>query len=387
MNIIGKINQLLRSSAWVLLFLSGMEAAAEVRPLHTYPETTRLWMGLEEGLIRPSAFEQIRASTSGYMKIHVEHGTVLNKGNHWATVDPELLDLEARSLEMDRVRLDRKLRDTRRTKIEANSRLRLELHEAERSREEFAVASVSPEVPAALRRRAAEAIKEADEKIAELSDLLDPAELEIELQLENDEGELQIERKEKQFRSLKKVSELTTAFAGELRLSESIQKKIQDASDPSQPIWVDGNELIATLVDDTQYEISVTATSPLLAQIPQADILVFFQESRTGKLIEGKYIRTDEVDSGSEIIRNYIFAIQEESLDDARNSVGQRNLIHIYRGFPQKYRLIHKKDIAFSATDILESAGWGGLVQHLWPGSTIVQVGPQTIAVKPSDED
>jgi hypothetical protein len=386
MKVIGTIDHL-RRAVVPLMFPLAWACGAEPRPLESLPETSRLWMGLEEGSIRPAAYEQVRSPAGGYLKIHATHGETLEKGRHWATQDPEQLDLEARSLEMDRLRLDRKVKETRRTKEEANARLRLELHEAQRGRDDFIEASRSPELPEALRRRAAEAVANADARIAELTEMLDPAELERELQLEIDEGELQIERKRKQFQMLKRASEVTAGFSGELRLSESILRKIEDAPDPSQPIWIDGNELLATIIDDRSYEIIVTATSPLLAQIPREDLLVFFQEGRTGKLIEGAYVRTDEQDTGADITRNYVFSIQENSVEDARHSMGQRNLVHIYRKFPVKYRLVHKKDIAFLAPEVLESAGWSGLVARLWPGSRVVQVGPQTIAVEPANEN
>jgi hypothetical protein len=111
------------------------------------------------------------------------------------------------------------------------------------------------------------------------------------------------------------------------------------------------------------------------------------QEGQTGRLIAGEYSRTDEVDTGAEITRNYIFQIQKDSLDAARHSMGQRNLVHVYRKFPQPFRLVYKKDIALSAPEVLSASGWDGLVRHLWPGSTVMQVGPQTIAVKPKDEN
>lgn len=366
-----------------MLLCGAMVSAEEVRSLESYPEASRLWMGLEEGVIRPAAYEQVRAPMSGYVKIHAKNGEILKKGHHWATQDPEQLEIETESLALEELRLGSKLQDTKRTKKEANARLRLELHEAESTREDLLEASRSDELPKQLRRRAVEAVSKIDEQIADYREILDPAELEKNLRLEDEEGELQIKRKRKQLHALKKASELTTASSGELRLSDSILQKLKGTSDPSELIWVEANELIATIVDEQRYEILVTATSPLLAQIPREDLLVFFQEGRTGRLIAGKYERTEEIDGGLDIIRNYIFSVEEKSLEDARHSMGQKNLVHIYRKFDEKYRLIHKRDIAFLAADVLESTGWRGVITHLWPGSTIIQVGPQTIAVKP----
>jgi hypothetical protein len=129
----------------------------------------------------------------------------------------------------------------------------------------------------------------------------------------------------------------------------------------------------------------VAAAGPLLSEIPREELLVLIQDSQTGKLIAGEYDRTEEIDSGREIARNFIFTIPDGSLEGARQAQGTRNLVHVYRKFPRPYKIIFKKDIAFSAPEVLDAAGWDGLVRHLYPGSKVIQVGPQTIAVEPKD--
>jgi hypothetical protein len=123
----------------------------------------------------------------------------------------------------------------------------------------------------------------------------------------------------------------------------------------------------------------------LLADIPRDQMLVFLQDSQTGRLIAGDYVRTDEVDNGREISRNFVFSIRDRDAEGARQAQGTRCLIHVYRKFSHPFRLVYKKDIAFAAPDVLERSGWDGLVRHLWPGSKVLQVGPQTIAVEPPD--
>ncbi len=386
MKIIGKIKPF-EGLALVLLFMASPMNAEEPRSLESYPEATRLWMGLEEGVIRPAAYEQVRSTSSGYYMIHVADGEFLEKGRHWATRDPEQLSLDTEELQLSELRLGQKIQETKRSKQEANVRLRLQLHEAQSRREDLLEASRSDELATALRRRAKEAVAQIDAEILDYKKMLDPKELEKELKLTNDEGELQLKFKRKQLDAIKKISEFTANFSGELRLSDQVIEKLKARSDPSKPIWLEASELIATIINDERYEITVIATSPLLSQIPRENLLVFLQEGRTGRLIGGEYERTIEMDSGSEIVRHYIFSIRDKSVNDARHSMGQKSLVHIYRKFDEKFRLVHKRDIAFLAPQILESSGWGGVVNHLWPGSTTIQVGPQTIAVKPKNEN
>lgn len=361
--------------------------AAGVSPLQSYPAVERLWMGLEEGSIRPAAYEQIRASVEGNMALHAKDGQMLKKDEHWATSDPEQLEIERKSVEIDASKLERQIKKNRDDAMEAKLRMSLELHEAESKRTGLVDATGDDEIPLDLKKRAKEAITNIDEQIARLREKLAPETVERDLKLEADEGELQLERKRKLLLASEKRSRLVAGFEGELRLSDSLKKLQAAAKSPDELLWVKPNEHIATIVNDEVYEISVTASSPLLAEIPTESLLVFLQEGKTGRLVAGEYARTDEIDTGAEITRNYIFTIRKDSVDVARYSVGQRNLVHVYRKFSQPYRMIHKKDIAFLASDVLASSGWDGLVRHLWPGSEVIQVGPQTIAVKPKDEN
>lgn len=263
--------------------------------------------------------------------------------------------------------------------------MNLELHETEGKRQALLDAAEEPGLPAALKRRASEAVAKMDEQIVLLRERLDPAKLESDLQLGVEEGRLQISRRRQQLESMERRSRLLSGFAGELRLGNPHLKALGDDGKPDAMLWLNPNDLIATIVDDRHYEISIQASGPLLSDLPQDQLLVFLQDSQTGRLLAAEFARTDEVDNGREISRIFVFTIREDGVEGARQAQGTRNLIHVYRKFSRPYRLVHKKDIAFSAPDILETAGWDGLVRHLWPGSKVVQVGPQTIAVEPKD--
>jgi hypothetical protein len=344
-------------------------------------------MGLEEGSIRPAAYEQVRASAEGDFALHASEGQMLQKDEKWATYDPEALDIERRALAVDEGKLELLTCKNRADAEDAALRMSVELHEATGKRAELVDVLKDSEVQETFKNRVREALGKMDQRIKLLEERLDPEKMERDLALETEEGELQVVRKRKQLLSLEKRSQLAAGFVGELRLSDSIQKKLASVKSPEELLWVKANELLATIVNDQVYEISVMATSPSIAEIPSESLLVFLQEGQTGRLIDGEYSRTDEIDTGAEITRNYIFQIRKDSLDAARHSMGQRNLVHVYRKFSRPYRLVYKKDIALLAPDVLSANGWDGLVRHLWPGSEVMQVGPQTIAVKPKDEN
>ena len=364
--------------------MASFAAAEEVKPLTSFREVERLWMGMEEGVIRPAAYQQVRAETDGCVAIYAKDGQALKKGEHWATLDPEQLNIERRSLEVDKGKQDQQLEKGRDDAEEVHVNRSLDLHDIEGKRENLLRVSQDPDIPVALRQRARETVAKLDERIAVLRAKQVPAVLERDLRQLAADNALQIERKQKLLVTLEKHSQLVAESDGLLRLGGPLKEKLAAAA-PETPLWVKTGDLLGTIVDDRHYEISVSAAGPLLSEIPLDQLLVFIQDSQTGALIAGEYARTDEIDSGREITRNFIFNIRQDGVANARQAQGTRNLVHVYRKFSRPYRLIYKKDIAFSAPEVLESSGWDGLVRHLWPGSQVIQVGPQTIAVEPKD--
>lgn len=341
-------------------------------------------MGLEEGVIRPASYAQVRAETDGYVALHAEDRKMLQKGEHWATIDPEQLDIERRALALDESKQQQLLDQGREDLRAARLRTTLELHEAESKREALKDASGDAELSAMFKQRVREAMKKLDEQISILREKLDPALHERDLRLLEEDNALQLSRKQKQFVALEKRSCLVAASAGKLTIGDPFKEKLADV-ESGKPAWMSTGDLLGTIVDDRHYEISVAAAGPLLSEIPREQLLVLIQDSQTGKLIIGEYDRTEEIDSGREITRNFVFAIPDGSMESARQAQGTRNLVHVYRKFPRPYRIIFKKDIAFAAPEVLDAAGWDGLVRHLYPGSKVIQVGPQTIAVEPKD--
>lgn len=57
--------------------------AEEVPRLNDLPKVNRLWLGMEEGFIRPASYEQVMSESQTRLSIHAEHGSKIVKGQHW----------------------------------------------------------------------------------------------------------------------------------------------------------------------------------------------------------------------------------------------------------------------------------------------------------------
>jgi hypothetical protein len=365
--------------------LASQAAPVETPSLSSMPEIGRIWMGMEEGSVRPASYQQVRAEAEGLIELFRKDMEQLKRGTHWATVDPRQLEIEEQTIAVEELKAKHMSRKAEEDAESTRVRGLLEIREMETKARELESLAKSDEFPEAIRKRSASALSELQSRIKTMKERVDPAEIEEQLRAEKQEADLQIARKRKQLELIRRRSLLTAENDGELRFSENLREKIKNAAEDGSGIWIKTGEHIATIVDDTSIEMVVPTAGPVMGQIPQEELAVFLLDGKTGKLIEGRFNRMDEVDSGVEITRNYIFDIPPESIEAARQAMGHRHMVHVYRKFPRNYRLVHKKNIAFLAPQILETSGWHGLASHLWPGCKVIQVGPQTIAIDPGD--
>lgn len=375
---------------WGLAFagmLAMATAAEDVKPLTTFPKVDRLWLGIEEGVIRPAGHEQVRATADGYVELFAKNGEMIEKGMHWGTLAPRLLELEKRGLEVDEKKHLLQLRKLQDDARNETLRLGTELHEAERSRMALEEAMQDPLMPAAIRDNAATAIDGLVEQISILRARITPEARKQAVELEVEDLELQMERKRRQYRHLEKQSLLIAGFSGELRFGDKLHKALADTQDAKGMVWLSANDLVGTLVNEGSYEIVVPAASALISGVPVEQLQAYLQDGQTGRLIVGTYDRAEEVDKGGEVARKHVFVITDKSITDAKYAVGSTNLVHLYRKFNSPFRLVFKKDIAFAAPEVLNEGGWSTLVRHLWKGSQVLHVGPQAIAVAAANED
>jgi len=356
---------------------------AEVKPLTEYREASRMWMGAEEGYIRPASYEQFRRESAGNLLVLAKDGQMLKKGEHWATLDPEQLELERRSAALEEARAVRRQQDTIQDAKEQHLRRVRELNEAEAQLTNMRGILRDGDLDALFKKRVTEAMAEQEQKIAMLRQQTTAEALQQELDLIREDFSLQEAQRARQLQSLEKFSMLTAKAPGKLSLSATVKQELADATDPGQPVWIRAGELIGSIANEDQYEITVSATGPLLTGIPTEQLLVFFQDPQTGQLIEGLYLRTDERDNGKQILRDFVFKASDKSIESARRASGTTNTVHVYRKFEKPYRIVMKKDLVFSDPDTLEKVGWVGLVQKLWPGCQVIQIAPQSIAVDP----
>lgn len=360
--------------------------AVEAPSLETCRKVDRMWLGVEEGIVRPLAFKQFRPEIDGEITLHAAEGAVLVKGQHWATIDEQQLDIERRSFEVEKIKIEQQRIKSLEDMRAARRNRAMELRDAENKRDGLEAVCTDADMSPKLRARAKEALGQMNEQIADLQKRMASDQSKREQRVIEEDCQLQLIRKRKQLDALERRSLLVAEFNGRLRYSHTVVEQLQEGKNDNK-VRISSGELLGTLLDESRYEIVVPANGPLLDEIPLDQMAVFLQDPQSGRMIPSDYQRIEEIDNGREITRNFIFAVRKEENSQIRLAQGARNMVHVYRKFPNPVRTVMKKDIVFLAPDVLERAGWSGLVEHLWHGSKVIQVGPQTIAIEPKHAD
>lgn len=380
---------MLSKITWLLCFLFSYAAWAEKQApeLSDFPKTNRIWLGLEEGSIRPRNYDSIKTDIARFIVVHAKDGQILKKDEHWMTVDPEELELERKALSVEEEKFKIKLRDERWNSDELIEKQKLALDGLKSKKEELVSFLEQGEDIGGLRERISTGLLDIDKKIQRIQSQIDPENVKKEFELFESEGLLDLKRKRKRFELLERRSIVKAAFEGKLELSESVKQEIGKPRDKDKPTWISNNTTIATLVDEKHYEVVVKLTNSYSREAKPENLMVLLQDSQTGKLIEGTFDRIEEIETGAGIKHNSIFKLSNLPVEVAKHSSGESHFVHIYRKYPKAHSLVQKKDIAFIAPSILKKHGWSGLVKHLWPKSTVLQVGPQTILIKNGNEN
>ena len=382
MKSIGKIKSLGGLIAAMALTIQSA-CAAPAPSLSNYPKSPRIWLGIDEAVVRPKAYSQGRSQIAANVRVVATDGQKLQKGDLWAVLDPQGLALEQRALEVDEYKFTQKLRDDKKNQREKNAQSQKDLSEIEQKKSRLRLALETEETPVEFKVRIREAIRKADEEIALLQDSLTPEQQAKDLQMSEEEARVVLEKKRKDFEAIKKRSELVAESDGILKLSAQAKEKLHGQADGL--IWLDSNVLIGSISDEESVEIVISAKSPLVSQTKKEELLVLMEEGRSGKLISADFEKVDEKDTGADVQANYVFQVTPDSTAGAQSSIGQRNLVNVYRKLPEPCYIILKKDLVFLDSATLESSGWQGLVEKLWPGSQIVQIASQTIAIRAPD--
>lgn len=360
------------------LFAYAQEAdeLASVRHYSDYPVTASNWVAVDNGKVVSSQLEYFRAPYELQVTVHKPHLATLKAGDHWGTIDEEKVELDRRSIEIEKWRLKNDLKELEGKQKQRKESIEIEIATLLSEKALITKGLNSDELPSKLALRVKEAIKLLDESVIELRESIAEEVLLEEYQNEKDALEIKLQRRERELEKSERNALLKAPFDGILELNNDVDENAY---------WVDSGEVIATISDDSVYEVHFDSKNSVFQRSNLSKLRITMNMGSSGQLIIAHYKETKKIDINGTFRNTHIFGVDDESIDLASQIVDQTRVCNIHEKLPPNCHLVKKHDIALVAPDILNAKGWNGLVKYLWPDAEVISIGPRAISIQKSD--
>lgn len=371
----------------ILLFLGGLPVLGQdAKALSSYQEVSRLWIGLEEGVIEPYSIETIQVPVEGYYAFHVRDGDWLEENQHWLTAEPNKLQLEREELELEELKTERAKRDAAIESSEEYNRLEERLEEiVERRRvlvKTVALERESEGLPKGVVERVASAIEKLDGEAERVRELISEEVRQNKKLLSEKERGLQLERKRIALIASQKRSIVKAPFAGRLTLSTEVKNLIEQNTESNGLVWLSPGTTIGVIADRRTYLVRIPSENTSLDTLPEEEMQVMLTGKEDGKLIVADLLQIKQEQEASRFVQIFEFLVDEQDAAGISVLGPQKRLVHLFRTFEKPCRAVPKSAIAFEDATALQSGGWATLVGKIWPDAVLVAVGPQHLAIR-----
>lgn len=371
-------------SAMVLLAaatpLLALAPAAKVPALESFPEGTTTLVTAMEGTLLPVAWERVTAKGSAKVTFLMANGAQVEKGTVWAVQGPDRLENDRRSLKIEQESLEGKLAEARWDAAEKREVFEVSLSELEvQLRDLTSLLEEDQQGSPAFKKSMRENIARIKVKIDRLNEKLDPARLDQEVSSKEEQARLAVAQREIDFELSERTSRLTAPFTGRLNILVPEAREQLKTGEPFSA-WVEAGQPLGTLADESAFEVSLPAGDSILSGSPLEQLTVHLQYGAT-PTVRANFHRMDEVANGARTREVAVFRVIPEDAERARQIPAEPQIVYVYRALPESCRIIRKDALVHLAPDVLAAGGWPGLVDHLWHGAKIAQVGLETLAV------
>lgn len=383
-NKMSTLNDFLGSFLIMLLSLAPQAAFAEsqAKPLNDYSKSDHLWLTMEEGIIEPSQNKDYSSTTEDHITFLKKHGSHLSKGTPWAIINKEDLDLSERKIVLERSKAKKELSNMLLKQENESDKKALAIQSIKSKKQQFIDALTDDSIPKNLKEKIQDAILKMDSKIAAHEALLTPEALAVELENAKEDLLIELERKEINFKKIKKRAVLKAEFDGTLEIHV---ENASTAHEQTKGYWPAPSTQYASITDNSHYNLKISTRNSALNIEDPARLSAKLQDIGHRSMVTAQYSGRGSSKKSSGIKEFHLFKLEKNQADFAENNLGELRSVYVYYKLDSPCHILPKKNIAFLAPEVLEKRGWQGLVSHLYPGAKLVRSGPTTLAVKAPD--
>ncbi len=361
-----------------LVFIcSQFAVVAEVQPLANLKRSERLWLSLVEGEVQPAREDHYRSGSETSITFYKTDGSLLEKDDHFATIDAKQLSFDKRQLKLEEYKIKKLLDelDEQIDKYEDDVQESID----KLTEDKLTLAEVIEQQSSSknIKKRAQTALTEITAEITELEKKVTTDELKEKSKFDREELELKLEKLKEDFRRKEKASILKARFSGELTISSQLET--QDIGNSAVDVLP--ATLFATITDKSHYEIILPSQDSAFYRNDPQSLILTCETANSDQYLNAHFKETRQIDIGGRIGTAKVFQFSEKSNAIAAANVGNKITAYVFIKFKQPYYLVEKKDLALIDPETLKNHGWPGLVQKFYPTSTLIKIGPKSIAI------
>jgi len=339
------------------------------RPLDSFPESDRVWLGSFGSEVEVDPASEIIASRSGEIHWLVDHGEAVSEGQVFALMSHRQIRQSANQLEIDEAKLPARRRSAIWSHREKRVGLQRQLEELHARQ---AKVELTPEerrlIGSSLLARIEVERGQLKEQIADLEEQMSPEFFDEELRLELAQMDHDIERAKLEHDDLVKSMQLIAEHDGIVEIDSTG--------------YVRANDIIGHVRRSGYAVVTIQMTDPeVRAENPGT--LGIAVMGPDGKVHRGVFNKSIRGAGGRMSGVTYVFDLVVDAAGDppSRELAGERMAI-IEKVLPGKARIIPKSPLLFSHPEEINRLGWARFLQETWPGSQVAYIGPNSVALE-----
>jgi hypothetical protein len=347
--------------------LVGTLSAAPKASIDSYPLADAIWLGSFAGQVEVNPKTEIVASRPGEIQWKGSDGEALPAGAVAAITSAVQIRQSAEQLALNETNLTIQLRAAEWSHREKHAAMARQLEDR---RNQLSNLELSPQeldiIGNELSKRVTIEKEKISEELKELQKRMDPALLDEELRIAQDQLRLDLEKLRSEHQEFIHANEIITPHAAVLHIEKTG--------------YVRANEVIGTFEDSGRASLSLQIADPeILREKPEA-LRVMVDDSRGNRYL-GDFSHLEQAGAVRMGTTLYHFILQpQEGQEIPADMTGER-LVTLSRKLPVEARILPKTDFLFESAAEIQKVGWQSFISDRWPGAEILFVGPRSLAV------
>lgn len=349
--------------------------------LESLGKTDRVWVAAERITISANHETVYMSPNNSKIKLTRPKMISLTKGDHWATLNPEILSHDIRSIELKKEKAALDVDNLQDDNIEELLKIEKGLNQLISKISELELALLTEELNQKTKNRIKLAIAELQKQQERLRAKVDTGQYLLKNKLKKREIELKLDQSIRTHQGKLHNAQLVAQHDGELRFSLP-KDKIEQLMN-GETIWLPGNTEFATLRDTQSIHADLILNNSTLFAYEKEKLQLRVHIGSVGRVLRAHFSHEKSGSARTGNRKTWSFAIDPSEVTYATNAIGSQSVANIFYQLDEPAHIVMKDLLAPLYPEILKQDGWRGVIKKIWPDAQVVMIGPQSIALRP----